>query len=448
MLDSAPSGTVTDVPDEYGTGRATIRKIVWRLVPFLGLLYVIAYIDRSNIGFAKLTLQDELGLSATAFTLGQVFFFLAYALLEVPSNLALHRFGAHWWIARIMLTWGIITVATAMVSAPWQFYAARFLLGAAEAGFFPGVIYYLSRWFPNHYRGAAIGLFMLAGPVSYIIGNPIMGALDDADGLLGLAGWQWIFIATGIPAIVIAPLVVWLLPKGPDTAKWLSDSEKSWLARQFDAEAADAGEQPHNPWRVLKDGRVLAMALFFLCFPLLTYGLAFWLPTIVKGFGHLSGTTVGLISAIPYLCVILGLLVVPRLAARWSAPFGFIGGMLALSAGGFLVAATANSPVVQIIGISVAAIGGFAAQPVFWSIVPRFLVGAACAAGIGAINGIGNLGGGFGPMGIAVIVDHAGSAVTGLFFLIGVSVVGLLCTVPLRRLLGPAVHRRPAVLER
>ncbi|GAB3578034.1 MFS transporter [Amycolatopsis endophytica] len=412
-----------------------LRRITLRLLPFLGLLYVIAYVDRSNVGFAKLTLQSELGLSATVYTLGQVFFFVAYALLEVPSNLALHRFGANRWLARIMLTWGLVTVATALVSTTWQFYLARFALGAAEAGFFPGVIYYLTRWFPESHRGKAIGLFMLAGPVSFIIGNPAMGALNDLHGVLGLDGWQWIFVATGVPAVLLTPVVLWVLPKAPETARWLTDDERTWLTGELRREAEAAGVQPHSPWAVLRDRRVLAMAVFFLCFPLATYGLAFWLPTIVKGFGDLSGFGVGAVSAIPYVCVMVGLLVVPRLARRREAPFGWLALMLGFSIAGFVVAATAGAPWLQMAGLCVASIGGYAAQPVMWGLVPRFLAGATAAAGIAAINGIGNLGGGFGPMGIAAIVDATGSATTGLYFLIAVSVLGLFGTYGLRRVL-------------
>jgi len=415
---------------------ALIRKIGWRLLPLLGVLYVIAYIDRSNVGFAKLTLQAELGLSATAFTLGQVFFFLAYALFEVPSNLALHRFGAHRWIARIMLTWGLITMATALCSTTWQFYLLRFLLGAAEAGFFPGVIYYLSRWFPSSHRAGAIGMFMLAGPVSFIIGNPLMGALNDLDGVAGLQGWQWIFVVTGIPAVAATPVVLWVLPRDPAHARWLTETEREQLQARLAAEEAAVSDQPHHTLAVLRDRRVLALAVFFLCFPLATYGLSFWLPTIVDGFGSMSGFAVGLVSAIPYLCVMAGLLVVPRLADRRGAPFAWLALMLGFSAGGLLVTALVGAPWLQMVGLCIASIGGYAAQPVMWSLVPRFLTGASAAAGIAAINAVGNLGGGFGPMGIAVVADSTGSPVTGLVFIIVVSLLGLLGTFGLRRVLS------------
>ncbi|MEU8352269.1 MFS transporter [Streptomyces sp. NPDC048845] len=392
--------------------QAVIRKLTWRLLPFLGLLYVIAYIDRSNVGFAKLELQAELGVSATAFTLGQVFFFTAYAIFEVPSNLVLHRVGAPRWIARILLTWGLITMATALVTTTWQFYAARFLLGAAEAGFFPGVLYYLARWFPGNHRARAIGFFMLAAPVSFILGNPVMGLLTDLGGTWGMAGWQWVFVATGLPAVLIVPAVLTLLPRDPHSAGWLTAPERSWLTGALaDGEAA-AGRQPHSTLAVLRDRRVLTAAVFFLAFPLSTYGLSFWLPSIIDAFGGLSGTAVGLISALPYVCVAAGLVVVPRLVARHDAPYAWLAAMLALTVAGLAVTTLASSPVVQMLGLCAAAVGGFAAQPAFWALIPRFLAGAAAAAGIAAVNAIGNLGGGFGPLGIAAVVDRTGNALT------------------------------------
>ncbi|MBO1335450.1 MFS transporter [Streptomyces sp. VRA16 Mangrove soil] len=415
--------------------RRVLARVAGRLLPLLGLLYVIAYIDRSNVGFAKLELQDELGVGATAFTLGQVFFFTAYALLEVPSNLMLHKVGAHRWIARILFTWGLVTIATCLVQTTWQFYLARFALGAAEAGFFPGVLYYLSRWFPGSHRGRAIGAFMLAAPVSFIIGNPVMGALMDLHGTWGLDGWQWVFLATGVPAVLVSPLVLALLPAGPENVTWLSGQEKQWLARALDADRAGAGDQPHRTLGVLRDRRVLTAAVFFLAFPLSTYGLSFWLPTIIDGFGDLTTTQVGFVSAIPYVCVAVGLVVVPRLVARRDTPYLWTAVMLALTVAGFTVAALFSSPVVQMLGLCAAAVGGYAAQPAFWALIPRFLTGAAAAAGIAAVNAVGNLGGGFGPLGIAAVVDSTGSALTGLLFLLAVAVLGLLAVPLLRRAL-------------
>ncbi|MEE1754004.1 MFS transporter [Streptomyces sp. SP18CS02] len=415
-----------------------------RILPFLGLLYVIAYIDRSNVGFAKLELQAELGVGATAFTLGQVFFFTAYAIFEVPSNLMLHRVGAHRWIARILLTWGVVTVATALAHTTWQFYLARFALGAAEAGFFPGVLYYLSQWFPGSHRGRAIGAFMLAAPVSFILGNPLMGLLMDLDGTGGMAGWQWVFVVTGIPAVLAAPLVLCLLPRGPEQARWLAPDERRWLLAELAADRARAGEQPHRARAVLGDRRVLTAALFFLVFPLSTYGLSFWLPTLIDGFGDLTHTEVGLVSAVPYVCVAAGLVAVPRLVARRDTPYTWIAAMLGLTVVGFTVTALADSPLLRMAGLCAAAVGGYAAQPAFWTLIPRFLTGAAAATGIAAVNAIGNLGGGFGPLGIAAVVDSTGTALTGLMFLLAVSVLGLAAVPLLRRALSPAPAPAPA----
>ncbi|MFE6150444.1 MFS transporter [Streptomyces sp. NPDC057889] len=223
---------------------STVMKAVTRrLMPFLVLLYLVAYMDRSNVGFAKLTLQDQLGLSNAAFTFGQVAFFIAYAIFEVPSNIYLDRFGARRWFTRIMLSWGVVTVLTSLVSNDWQFYAARFLLGVAEAGFYPGVLYYLTKWYPYRYRARMTGWFMMSAPLAFIIGNPVMGALDDLDGTFGLEGWQWIFIATGVPAIVLGFVTLRFLPDGPEGVRWLAAEERSWIAGELSAEADALGER-------------------------------------------------------------------------------------------------------------------------------------------------------------------------------------------------------------
>ncbi|WP_425838714.1 MFS transporter [Streptomyces fractus] len=414
---------------------SSLRKISWRLLPLLCGLYVIAFLDRQNISFAALTMQSEFRMSATAFTLGQVVFFVAYALLEVPSNLALHRFGARRWIARIMFSWGAVTMLTALVDSRWQFYLGRFLLGAAEAGFYPGVLYYLSKWFPSSRRTAAIGVFMLAQPLANIIGNPALGVLDGLDGAGGLQGWQWIFVVTGIPALLAVPLVLRCLPDSPERVSWLRPDEKDWLSGQLALEAEAAGPQSAHPLAALRDRRVLALAGFYLCFTLATYGLGFWLPTIVSGFGHLSGGAVGVISAAPFVVVAASLVIVPMMARRRGTPLGWIAALLGLAVAGFTLTASVDSPLLQMIGVTAGAVGSTASQPMVWTTIPRFLAGAAAAAAIATVNAVGNLGGGLGPMGIGVIVDRTGSAVSGLILLIGVCFVALLATLGLRRIL-------------
>ncbi|MCX4648999.1 MFS transporter [Streptomyces sp. NBC_01446] len=426
---------------------STVMKAVTRrLMPFLVLLYLVAYIDRSNVGFAKLTLQDQLGLSNAAFTFGQVAFFIAYAIFEVPSNVYLDRFGARRWFTRIMLSWGVVTVLTALVSNDWQFYAARFLLGVAEAGFYPGVLYYLTKWYPYRYRARMTGWFMMSAPLAFIIGNPVMGALDDLDGTFGLEGWQWIFIATGVPAIVLGFVTLRLLPDGPEGVRWLAAEERAWIAGELTAEAAVLGERGHgSPLRALRDKRVVLLSLFYLCFPLGAYGLSFWLPTIVDGFGGLSTTATGFITAIPYVFVAIGLYVVPKLADRSGTRYPWIAGTAALGALGLAASALTGNHVLQMAFISVAAMCIFAGQPVLWSLPSRFLTGIQAASGIAVINAVGNLGGGFGPMGIGVVVDRTGSAVGGLWFLVAAMVIAAVATPGIRRLVegGPVVAHAP-----
>ncbi|MEU5641206.1 MFS transporter [Streptomyces milbemycinicus] len=420
-----------------------MKTVTWRLMPFLVLLYLVAYVDRSNVGFAKLTLQDELGLSSAAFTLGQVAFFVAYAIFEVPSNILLERFGARRWFTRIMVSWGLVTVLTALVSTAWQFYAARFLLGVAEAGFYPGVLYYLTKWYPYRYRARMTGWFMMASPLAFIIGNPLMGALGDLDGTLGLEGWQWIFVATGLPAILLAVVTLRVLPDGPEGVRWLTADEKGWIADELARETDALGAAHENPLSALRDKRVVWMALYFLCFPLGAYGLSFWLPTIVDGFGGLSSTATGFITAIPYVFVALGLYVVPKLADRSGSRYPWIAATTAVGALGLAATALVDNHVLQMALISVAAVGIFAGQPVLWSLPSRFLAGVQAASGIAMINAVGNLGGGFGPMGIGVIVDRTSSPVTGLWFLVAAMAVATVATFGIKRL----IEGRPVIAD-
>ncbi|MFI8998656.1 MFS transporter [Streptomyces sp. NPDC053542] len=427
--------------------KQAMKAVTWRLMPFLVLLYLVAYVDRSNVGFAKLTLQHELGLSNAAFTLGQVAFFVAYAVFEIPSNIYLERFGARRWFTRIMLSWGLVTVLTAAVGTTWQFYLARFLLGLAEAGFYPGVLYFLTKWYPYRYRARMVGWFMMSQPLAFILGNPYMGALGGLQGTFGLDGWQWIFIATGAPAVVLAFVTLRLLPDGPEGVRWLSTEERGWLAAELAAEAAAVGTAHGSPLRALRDRRVVALALYFLCFPLGCYGLSFWLPTIVDGFGGLSTTATGFITAVPYVFVALGLYVVPRLADRSGARYPWLAGCAALGAAGLAGSALTGNHVVQVALMSLAAVGLYAAQPVLWTLPSRFLTGVQAASGIAMINAVGNLGGGFGPMGIGVITDRTGSAVTGLWFLVAAMAVATVATFGIRRLVEGGVssaERRPA----
>lgn len=393
-----------------------ISKIVWRLMPFLGILYLIAYIDRQNVSYAKLEMVDALGISEYAYGLGASLFFIGYFLFEVPSNLFLNRFGASRWFARIMITWGIVTIALAYTQNAVMFYILRFLLGVAEAGFFPGVLFLLTLWFPKDYRGRMVGLFMIFSALANAVGAPIGGMLLDLDGLFGHAGWQWVFLATGVPAVLAGIVTFFYLDDTPEQAKFLSEDEKRWLHDRLARENSGMEEHADNGFKALVNPRVLLMALCYVGFPLAAYGLSYWLPTIVKGFG-VSNTANGFINIIPWLVVALALWFVPNAADRSERKTLYIVGPAFIGATCLAMSVLASSPVLQFTFLCVAAAGIFAGQPVFWSLPSRFLKGAGAAAGIAAINSVGNLGGFVAQNVVPWIKDSTGSDILPMMFL-------------------------------
>lgn len=396
--------------------KSLIAKITWRLMPFLGLLYLIAYIDRQNVSYAKLQMVDALGLSEYAYGLGASLFFVGYFLFEVPSNLFLNRFGARVWFTRIMVTWGLITIALAFTQSPTMFYILRFLLGVAEAGFFPGVLYLLTLWFPKDYRGRMIGLFMIFSAFANAIGAPLGGMLLDLDGLLGLAGWEWVFLATGVPAVIAGVATFLYLDDTPQTASFLTEPEKQWLADRLAAENSGMDEHADNGFKALVNPRVLLMSLCYIGFPLAAYGLSYWLPTIVQGFG-VSNTMNGVINIIPWLIVALALWIVPNAADKTENKTPYIVGPAFIGAICLALSAIISAPVLQFALLCIAAAGIFAGQPVFWSLPGRFLKGAGAAAGIAAINSVGNLGGFIAQNVVPWIRDSTGSTIAPMFFL-------------------------------
>jgi len=295
--------------------RELISKITWRLMPFLGILYLIAYIDRQNVSFAKLQMVGDLGMSEYAYGLGASLFFIGYFLFEVPSNLFLNKLGARIWFARILVSWGIVTIALAYTQNATMFYILRFLLGVCEAGFFPGVLYLLTLWFPADYRGRMVGLFMIFSALANAVGAPLGGMLLDLDGLYGYAGWEWVFLATGIPAVIAGIVTFFYLPGNPQTATFLSSDEKSWLQNRLDSENAGMDKNAENGFKALIDPRVLLMSLCYVAFPLAAYGLSYWLPTIVHGFG-VTNTVNGFINVIPWILVAVALYAVPAMADK------------------------------------------------------------------------------------------------------------------------------------
>jgi MFS family permease len=403
--------------DSETIGRATVRQITLRLMPLFGLMYLIAYIDRQNVNYAKLQMASALGLSEAAYGLGASLFFVGYFFFEAPSNIILAKVGAKVWFARIMATWGAVTVALGFTQSPEMFYVLRFLLGAAEAGFFPGVLYVLTLWFPAKDRGRMVGWFMIASALANAVGAAIGGLLLDMDGLLGFAGWQWVFIATGIPAVVLAPFAFMLLPKSPDTAPWLSEERKTWLAQTLDAERDAAGTVDHaNPLKVLLDPRVLLICAMYIGLPLAAYGLSYWLPTIVKSFG-VSNTVNGFINIIPWLFVAVGLWWVPRHAAKTNEKTWHIVIPCLIGAAALVLSVVVPGSVAKFAFLCIAATAIFSGQPVFWTLPPSFLHGATAAAGIAVINSFGNLGGFVAQTVVPLIRDRTGSNLAPMLFL-------------------------------
>jgi len=405
--------------------KQTMDKVIWRLVPFLMVCYFIAYLDRVNIGFAGASMRNDLGLSASAFGGAAGIFFIAYFFFEVPSNLALDRFGARLWIARIMFTWGLIAGAQAFVLGEFSLNVVRLLLGVAEAGFFPGIIFFLTLWFPASYRARIVGLFMFAIPISTVIGAPISGFILNLEGFLGLHGWQWMFIIEAIPALVMSVVVFFYLTDRPKQAMWLTSQESQWLQDRLDAERATRERDGAASWlRSMLDPRVLALGLVYMGCNIPQYGLSFFLPQIVKAFGGLGNIEIGFITALPYAVGAIGMILWSRHSdqsgeRKWHAVIP-----LAIIVIGLVLAAMAPTAVLKMVFLCVAGFGFFAVLPVFWTLPTTFLSGAGMAAGIAAVNSIGNLGGYFGPQVFGWLKDKTQSDFVSLMFLAACAVIG------------------------
>jgi ACS family tartrate transporter-like MFS transporter len=413
--------------------RRVLRKITLRIVPFIMLLYFIAFIDRVNIGFAALTMNKDLGFSPTVFGFGAGIFFLGYFLFEVPSNLVLDKVGARIWIARVMITWGLISGAMAFVQGPNSFYALRFLLGAAEAGFFPGIILYLSYWFPARQRAAVTAIFMAAAPLSTVLGSPVSGALLEMHGLYGLSGWQWMFIIEAAPAIILGVVVLFYMTDRPEKAKWLKDDERDWLVAAMNAEAAQkAATASHSIWRGLADLRVLALALVYFGTSAGLYTLGIWAPQIIKEFG-LSSLHVGFLNALPGIVAVVAMVLWARHSDRTGERTWHVVGACMLASLGLVLAGFAGTVLAVLLTLTLVNVGISAAKPPLWSMPTMFLSGSAAAAGIATINSIGNLGGFVGPAMIGWIKDLTGSFQGGLFFVAGLLVFSAVLTLVLAR---------------
>lgn len=418
----------------------TVRKVSVRLIPFLMICYLIAYLDRVNVGFAALTMNKSLGLTASMFGFGAGIFFFTYFVFEVPSNLALDRFGARRWIARIMISWGILSGMMAFVPQialstglgnEITFYAVRLLLGAAEAGFFPGIIFYLTLWFPSVYRGRIIGAFMAAIPLSSAIGSPISGMVLGLDGTAGLEGWQWLFLIEAAPAIVLAFVTYFYLTDRPADAGWLAADERAWLSGRLAAERSQR-EAAHrlSVLQALYDLRVWALALVYFGLVAGLYGVGFWLPQIVKGFG-LSDLATGWVTAIPYAAGAAFMAWYGYNSDRTGERRGHTAVALLIAAAGIAGSTLTGNPALTIVAFAIGGCGVFGGLPVFWTLPTAVLSGSAAAAGIAVINAVGNLAGFVGPSAMGLLKEATGSFTAGLLLIAGIAVIGMVIVLAL-----------------
>ncbi|HTG52253.1 MAG TPA: MFS transporter [Candidatus Tectomicrobia bacterium] len=413
---------------------ATLRKVTLRLIPFLFLLYIVAWLDRVNVGFAGLQMNADLGFSPVAFGFGSGVFFLGYCLFEVPSNLVLHRVGARRWIARIMISWGAISTGMMFVRTPTTFYVLRFLLGAAEAGFFPGVVYYLSHWYPEGQRARAIAAFMTAVPVSGVIGGPLSGALLTLNGSFGLAGWQWLFLVEGVPAILLGVIVLGYLTDRPEMADWLSSEEKDWLVNRLATERLSrGGASPISIFAALTNRTIWHLGIIFFFAAIGFYGYSFWAPLVVKSLIGASDFGVGLIlGAISAVTIILMLLNSAH-SDHTDERRLHVAISLLISGAGFFGCAILQEPILALVFLALVPIGHCAAYGPFWSMPSRFLTGAPAAAGIALVVTIANVGGLVGPTVIGALKDHFGTHGPAFMLLGGCAVVAALLSMVLGR---------------
>jgi ACS family tartrate transporter-like MFS transporter len=424
--------------------RRTILKVSWRLLPLIVLCYLINYIDRTNVSVAALTMNKDLGLTATMFGFGAGIFFFGYAFFEVPSNIVLRRVGARLWIARIMITWGVVSALMAAATGPISFLALRFALGVAEAGFFPGMIYYLTEWFPSAVRARAIAILYIAVPASNAIAAVLSGAILGMDGVLGLKGWQWIFIIEATPAVLLAFVVLWLMTDRPAVATWLKPEEREWLESELAAERSrveSAG--PMSMLRALVDWRVLVLSSIYLTGVTASYGVVFFLPQIIKDLG-LSNFNTALVTAIPYVFGTIGLVLWGYSSDRHKERRWHLIVSTALAAVGLFCAGWLSHSLWAVVAVAVAAIGIYGSRPSFWPMPSLFLTGGAAAVGMALINSIGNLGGYVGPMIVGWIKDSTKSFEMALYFLGACALLSAVITLLATRATDAARALEPA----
>jgi MFS transporter, ACS family, tartrate transporter len=427
--------TESSTPEEAAERRReVVARVARRLIPFAFICYVVAYIDRVNIGFAASAFQRDLGLTDTQYGIGAGLFFLGYCLFEVPSNLILERAGARRWIARIMIGWGIASMGMVFVRGVSSFYAARIILGIAEAGFFPGVVLYLTYWIPSAERARTGALFMMAAPVSIIVGAPISAALLSFDGALGLRGWQWLFLLEGVPAILLGLLALRVLTDRPVNAAWLPDSDRQWLTRTMDTEAARRIATGHSSvFRSLSSGRVWLLCLVYFLNTVNTYGIFLWLPKMLTEAAGATRAPISVLTAIPFTAAWVAMVLIGRHSDRTGERKGHVAACAITAAIGLVLAVVFRHNIwLLVLSFTLSQIGQRSVMSVFWTIPPIFLGGTGAAAGIGLINAIGNLGGAVGPSLMGALRDFTGAYTTGLLILAGALVLESIVVLTLR----------------
>ncbi len=428
-----PRSAIADIRER------ALAKVAWRFLPVLTIAYVLNYLDRTSVGIAALTMNRDIGLTAWQFGWGAGLLFASYSIFEIPSNLILYRFGARRWIARIMITWGVVAAANAFVVGPNSFYLVRLLLGAAEAGFFPGVTFFLAAWFPAHYRARVLAWFLVAIPVSSVLGGPVSGLLLQMDGLAGLAGWQWMFIIEGLPASLVGLFVLKLLSDRPEEAAWFSIEERAAMTAMLAEERRD---RPHHAmWSALKDPRVMILTAIQFGYTLGSYGIGIWLPQILKTHG-LSNLAVGFVSAVPYIFASVAMLVwaayVDRAGHRGGHKILNLTLAFVLATIGFVVAVGWTDLAPALIGLTIALVGVTSARAIFWTVPTSFLTGRGAAGGLAFITTFGSLGGFVGPFMVGWIKQSTGSFILGLLAMAAILAVTTALSAGLRLLMRDA----------
>ena len=409
--------------------KTVMRKIYMRLLPFAILSYFLAYVDRINVSFAGLTMRGDLDMTAAAFGFATGTFYWGYFLCEVPSNIIMEKVGARLWIARIMITWGLLAGATAMVTGPMSYGIVRFLLGVAEAGFFPGIVLYFTYWFPARHHARIVSAFLIGLPIAVAGGAPLSTALLGLDGLFGLKGWQIMYIAEAIPTVIIGIVTLFVLTDRPEQAKFLTAEEKHWLSNKLLTERrAKEAVKTFTMWQAMFDKKVLLLSLNYLGIVTASLGMLIFIPQIIKSLGNFSNMTVGWLTMIPYICAGISLVVWGRVSDRMNERRWNLLGACVVSTIGLVIAGLTMGTWWALVGMSIAAIGFYGSKGPFWAMPPMFLTGTAAAATIAWINSIGNLGGFFGPWYVGVMRDATGSFAGGLFGLALLSLVAsLIC---------------------